>query len=80
MLPDSVESMVVGCTVMAMTESTVVLFPEKFGFSSCSEYLLPDTVKGLKDSLLVPTNKFPWLPDFAYKSVLEVVMFDNRVK
>ncbi|KAB5561331.1 hypothetical protein DKX38_006288 [Salix brachista] len=30
-------------------------------------------VKGLKDSLLVATNKFPWLPDFAYKSVLEVV-------
>ncbi|PNT41422.1 hypothetical protein POPTR_004G155800v4 [Populus trichocarpa] len=77
MYPDLVESMVVGCTVMAMTESISRAGLERIGFSSWSEYLMPDTVKGVKDLLLVATYKLPWMPDFVFKSILEV-MFDNR--
>jgi pimeloyl-ACP methyl ester carboxylesterase len=75
MYPDLVESMVVGCTVMAMTESISRAGLERIGFSSWSEYLMPDTVKGVKDLLLVATYKLPWMPDFVFKSILEVLEF-----
>ena len=55
-----------------MTESISRAVLERIGFSSCSEYLPLDIVKGLKDSLLAATSKFP---DLVYKSVLEVVSF-----
>ncbi|KAB5541444.1 hypothetical protein DKX38_014418 [Salix brachista] len=70
MYPDLVESMVVSCTAMVMTESISRACLKRIGFSSWPEYLMPETVKGVKELLRIATYKLPWLPDF--------VMFGNR--
>ncbi|KAG5238968.1 epoxide hydrolase [Salix suchowensis] len=77
MYPDLVESMVVSCTAMVMTESISRACLKRIGFSSWPEYLMPDTVKGVKEMLRIATYKLPWLPDFVHRSILEV-MFGNR--
>ncbi|KAG5238976.1 epoxide hydrolase [Salix suchowensis] len=44
---------------------------KRIGFSSWPEYLMPDTVKGVKEMLRIATYKLPWLPDFVHRSILE---------
>ncbi|KAF9676021.1 hypothetical protein SADUNF_Sadunf09G0095100 [Salix dunnii] len=85
MYPDLVESMVVSCTAMVMTESISRASLKRIGFSSWPEYLMPDTVMGVKELLRNATYKLPWLPDFVHRSILEAsnlfylhVMFGNR--
>ncbi|XP_057996755.1 uncharacterized protein LOC131175942 isoform X2 [Hevea brasiliensis] len=77
MYPDLVTSMVVTCSVMALTESITRSGLQRIGFSSWPEYLLPETSKGLKQMLDIASYKLPWVPNFVYKHLLEV-MFDNR--
>ncbi|KAJ6346000.1 hypothetical protein OIU78_008619 [Salix suchowensis] len=62
---------------MVMTESISRACLKRIGFSSWPEYLMPDTVKGVKEMLRIATYKLPWLPDFVHRSILEV-MFGNR--
>ncbi|KAK9942493.1 hypothetical protein M0R45_008157 [Rubus argutus] len=50
---------------------------ERIGFSRWSDYLLPDSVKGVRNMFEIAAYKFPHLPDWIYKHYLEV-MFDNR--
>lgn len=77
MYPDLVESMVVTCSVMALTESISGAALERIGFRSWSEYLLPDSVKGVELLFDIATFKLPKIPNFIYKQYFEV-MFDNR--
>ncbi|KAJ4834993.1 hypothetical protein Tsubulata_027413 [Turnera subulata] len=75
--PDLVEAMVISCSVMALTESISRPSLERIGFSSWPEYLIPDTVKGLKEMLDIAMYKLPWLPNFVFKDIFEA-MFDHR--
>ncbi|KAL0000903.1 hypothetical protein SO802_014684 [Lithocarpus litseifolius] len=77
MYPDLVESMVLSCSVMALTKSISDAALERIGFKSWSDYLLPDSVQGVKILFDIATFKLPRIPNFIYKHHLEV-MFDNR--
>ncbi|XP_050247045.1 uncharacterized protein LOC126694690 isoform X5 [Quercus robur] len=77
MYPDLVESMVLTCSVIALTKSISDAALERIGFKSWSDYLLPDSVQGVKILFDIATFKLPRIPNFIYKHHLEV-MFDNR--
>ncbi|KAK4576248.1 hypothetical protein RGQ29_026983, partial [Quercus rubra] len=77
MYPDLVESMVLTCSAMALTKSISDAALERIGFKSWSDYLLPDSVQGVKVLFDIATFKLPRIPNFIYKHYLEV-MFDNR--
>ncbi|XP_050247043.1 uncharacterized protein LOC126694690 isoform X3 [Quercus robur] len=76
MYPDLVESMVLTCSVIALTKSISDAALERIGFKSWSDYLLPDSVQGVKILFDIATFKLPRIPNFIYKHHLEV-MFDN---
>nr|GEV46230.1 epoxide hydrolase 4-like [Tanacetum cinerariifolium] len=46
---------------------------DELGFSSSTELLLPDSVKGLKTLLSVATHKKLWFPDRLHKDYLELM-------
>ncbi|KAM1002587.1 hypothetical protein ACFX13_003051 [Malus domestica] len=75
--PNLVESMVVTCSVMALTRSITNASLERLGFKCWSDYLLPDSVKGVRNIFEIATYKFPHLPDWICKHYLEV-MFEHR--
>ncbi|KAL6193317.1 hypothetical protein ACLB2K_034401 [Fragaria x ananassa] len=75
--PDMVEAVVVTCSVMALTKSVSDAGLGRIGFSRWSDYLLPDSVKGVRDIFEIAAYEFPHLPDWIYRQYLEV-MFDNR--
>ncbi|XWS45423.1 hypothetical protein CRYUN_Cryun15aG0135500 [Craigia yunnanensis] len=75
--PDMIEAMVVSGSILAMTDSISVESLNRLGFSSSSELLLPNSVKGLKALLSVAAYKKLWFPDRLHKDYLEV-MFTNR--
>ncbi|XP_021273573.1 epoxide hydrolase 4 isoform X2 [Herrania umbratica] len=75
--PDLVQAMVVSGSILAMTDSISVETLNRLGFSSSSELLLPNSVKGLKALLSVAAYKKLWFPDRLHKDYLEV-MFTNR--
>ncbi|KAM3696488.1 hypothetical protein ACJW31_06G042400 [Castanea mollissima] len=81
MYPDLVDSVVLSCSAMALTKSISDTALERIGFKSWSDYLLPDSVQGLKIFFDIATFKLPWkldwIPNFVYKHYLEV-MYDNR--
>ncbi|KAL7141789.1 hypothetical protein ABFS83_08G077100 [Erythranthe nasuta] len=77
MYPEMVEAMVVSGSILAMTDSISAAMLEGLGFSSSSELLLPDSVKGCKALLKVATHKKLWFPDRFHKDFLEA-MFNNR--
>ena len=72
MYPDLVESMVLTCSAMALTKSISDAALERIGFKSWSDYLLPDSVQGVKIFFDIATFKLPWIPNFFYKHYLEV--------
>jgi pimeloyl-ACP methyl ester carboxylesterase len=69
MYPDLVESLVVTCSVMALTESLSGAALERIGFKSWPEYLLPDSGKGVELLFDVLTYKLP----------LSLIFFTNTV-
>ncbi|KAB2635628.1 hypothetical protein D8674_026162 [Pyrus ussuriensis x Pyrus communis] len=75
--PNLVESMVVTCSVMALTRSITNASLDRLGFKCWSDYLLPDSVKGVRNLFEIAAYKFPHLPDWIYKHYLEV-MFEHR--
>ncbi|KAI5314199.1 hypothetical protein L3X38_043375 [Prunus dulcis] len=50
---------------------------ERLGFKCWPDYLLPDSVKGVRNMFEIAAYKFPYLPDWIYKDCFEV-MFGNR--
>ncbi|KAJ0009910.1 hypothetical protein Pint_34656 [Pistacia integerrima] len=77
MYPDLVESMVVSCSVMALTESVSNAALQRIGFSSWAEFLLPNTVEGLRTLFDIGSYNLPRVPKFISEDILEV-MFDHR--
>nr|GEZ29795.1 epoxide hydrolase 4-like [Tanacetum cinerariifolium] len=75
--PEMVRAMVISGSILAMTDSISQQSLDELGFSSSTELLLPDSVKGLKTLLSVATHKKLWFPDRLHKDYLEV-MFNNR--
>ncbi|KAI3702505.1 hypothetical protein L6452_28243 [Arctium lappa] len=75
--PNLVRSLVVSSTVVELTESISRESCKRFGGSSWSELLLPETVEGFKRMLSVGAHKLPWIPNFIYRGILET-MFNNR--
>ncbi|CAK7329692.1 unnamed protein product [Dovyalis caffra] len=78
MYPDLVDSMVVTCSVMALTESISRPSLERIGFSSWVEHLVPDSVAAVKKIVDVSTYKSLWMPHVLYKDVFEVAYKVNR--
>jgi pimeloyl-ACP methyl ester carboxylesterase len=72
MFPELVESMVVTGSVMALTESVSCAALERIGFNSWSEFLLPNSAKGVELLYEIATYKLPKIPNFLYKNYLEV--------
>ncbi|XP_044480672.1 monoacylglycerol lipase ABHD6-like isoform X1 [Mangifera indica] len=70
--PNLVERIVVSGSIIAMTDSISDETISRLGFSSSSELLLPDSVKGLKALLSVAAHKKLWFPDRLHKDYLEV--------
>ncbi|KAG8383985.1 hypothetical protein BUALT_Bualt04G0070700 [Buddleja alternifolia] len=75
--PELVEAVVISGSILAMTDSISKDTLEGLGFSSSSELLLPNSVKGCKALLKVAAHKKLWFPDRLHKDFLEV-MFNNR--
>lgn len=75
--PDLVEAMVISGSVIAMTDSISTETLDRLGFTSSSDLLLPESIKGLKALLSIATHRNLWFPNFLYKDYLEV-MFANR--
>ncbi|XVE93201.1 hypothetical protein REPUB_Repub01dG0169900 [Reevesia pubescens] len=78
MYPDLVESMVVSCSVMALTESISNAGLERIGFSCWADYLLPVSNKGVETLLQVASYSVPKLPNWIYKDILEGMLITNR--
>ncbi|ONH91148.1 hypothetical protein PRUPE_8G096000 [Prunus persica] len=75
--PNLVESIVATGSVLALTRSISDASLERLGFKCWPDYLLPDSVKGVRNMFEIAAYKFPYLPDWIYKDCLEV-MFGNR--
>ena len=74
MYPDLVESMVVTCSVMGLTESVTNAALERIGYESWVDFLLPKTADALKVQFDIACYKLPTLPAFVYKHILEVCL------
>ncbi|GKV21149.1 hypothetical protein SLEP1_g31157 [Rubroshorea leprosula] len=77
MYPDLVESMVVTCSVMALTQSISNAGLQRIGFSSWVEYLVPNSVQGVKVLFKIACYDLPWLPNCIFKDCFKT-MFNNR--
>ena len=75
MYADLVESMVFTSCVMALTKSISDAALERIGLKSWSEFLLPDSVQGVKLLLTRATYKLPWIPNFVFKDYLEAYIY-----
>ncbi|KAJ6707882.1 EPOXIDE HYDROLASE 4-LIKE [Salix viminalis] len=78
MYPNLVKSMVITCSVMALTESITRDGLQRIGCPSWPQYLIPETVEGVKTLLDVAFYKLPWIPNFIYKDILEAMYSDHR--
>lgn len=70
--PGLVEALVITGSVLAMKDSISSSIMEDAGYSSFSEFLLPNSVQGTKALLKFGSHKKLWLPDRIYKDFLEV--------
>nr|XP_043607855.1 uncharacterized protein LOC122579698 isoform X2 [Erigeron canadensis] len=73
MYPHLVKSMVMSATVIEMTESISLDAYKRLDISSWSELLIPATLEGLKKMFSIGFHKVPWLPDFVYRDILEMI-------
>ncbi|KAK1414455.1 hypothetical protein QVD17_30199 [Tagetes erecta] len=74
--PELVKSVVVSATIIDLTESISLEFYKQHGFTRWSDLLLPKTLDELNILITFGFHKFPWLPDFIYRHVLET-MYTN---
>lgn len=70
--PHLVESMVVTCSVMALTQSISSASLQRIGFSNWPQYLLPDSAKGVQTLLQVASYSLLNMPNCIYNDILEV--------
>ncbi|KAJ1415318.1 Alpha/Beta hydrolase fold [Sesbania bispinosa] len=77
MYPEVVQAIVISGSIVAMMDSINTTTVQAFGFCSCSEMLLPTSVKGLKTLLSIGAHKNLLLPNRLCKDFLKV-MYSNR--
>ncbi|KAM7475003.1 hypothetical protein LguiB_022246 [Lonicera macranthoides] len=75
--PELVESLVLSSTVIELTKSISDASLKSIGFSCWKDFLLPESVEGVKTLLSIGSYKFPWIPDFVFEDFLKV-MLKNR--
>ncbi|XP_061342305.1 uncharacterized protein LOC133288540 [Gastrolobium bilobum] len=75
--PELVQAIVISGLVLAMMDSMLLTAMQGVGYSSCSELLMPTSVKGVKSLLAAGTHRNLWLPRRLHKDFLEV-MYSNR--
>ncbi|KAJ8767250.1 hypothetical protein K2173_013647 [Erythroxylum novogranatense] len=80
MFPDLVHSMVICCSVMALTDSISRVSLARLGFSSWSEILIPNNINGVKELLNVVSYRSQWTPEFLRKDILEVISENKEEK
>ncbi|KAJ6896642.1 hypothetical protein NC651_022741 [Populus alba x Populus x berolinensis] len=78
MYPDLVDSMVVTCSVMALTESITRSALERIGFSSWAEVLIPETFEGVKKIAELCTYKSLAMPDFFYRDIFQDMFINHK--
>ncbi|KAK8510144.1 hypothetical protein V6N13_103742 [Hibiscus sabdariffa] len=78
--PELVESMVVSCSVVALTESISRARLEHIGFECWADYLLPDSVEGVETLFQVASESLPKLPNWIYKEILEGISIYRQEK
>ena len=75
--PEMVTSLVVSGSVLALTESISETLLERIGFSSWSDMLLPNSVKGVKAMFSIACYKKLWFPDRLFRDYLQVSFHEN---
>ncbi|KAJ7978355.1 Alpha/beta hydrolase fold [Quillaja saponaria] len=78
--PNMVDSMIISSSTIALTESISKAALERVGFSSWSDYLLPSNVKEVKLTFDIATYKFPPIPNFLWKDILELFSENRKEK
>ncbi|KAA0045542.1 epoxide hydrolase 4-like [Cucumis melo var. makuwa] len=76
--PELVEAMVVTAAPTVLTERITEAALEKIGYKSWSEYLIPETVKGVKSMLEIASFEFPRFPRWIFKHYLEGMIIHNK--
>ncbi|KAL1833773.1 hypothetical protein ACET3Z_003424 [Daucus carota] len=77
MYPGMVQCIVASGTAVELTESISRASLQNIGYSSWSEFLMPDSTKGLTTFFSIASQKPPSLPEFAAKDFLKE-FFANR--
>lgn len=72
MWPELVSHLVVSGATIAFTDSINEAMLGRLGFASLAEFLLPESVEGVKDLFTVATYKKLWLPRCLYRHYLQV--------
>ncbi|XP_047333410.1 epoxide hydrolase 4-like [Impatiens glandulifera] len=78
--PDLVDSIVVSSTVMELTETISNDAFQRLNITNWSEFMLPETVAGVKNLFSVSFRTMNWLPSFFYKHLLEVTSRNKKEK
>ncbi|WOG84701.1 hypothetical protein DCAR_0103885 [Daucus carota subsp. sativus] len=76
--PDLVDCVVASGTVVDLTESTSEACLKRMGYSSWSEFLMPESVKDLKAFLAMTNHKPPSMPDFVAKDFIKEFMVNRK--
>ncbi|GJR97184.1 alpha/beta hydrolase fold-1 [Tanacetum coccineum] len=71
--PKLVKSFVASGTVIEMTESISREAYKQLDITSWSDLLMPETVEGLKRMFSIGFHKIPWLPNFVYQNILDMI-------
>ncbi|KAJ8767232.1 hypothetical protein K2173_013629 [Erythroxylum novogranatense] len=80
MFPDLVHSMVISCSVMALTDSISRVSLARLGFASWSEFLIPNNINGVKELWNGVSYRSQWTPEFMRKDILEVISKNKEEK
>ncbi|XP_047333305.1 uncharacterized protein LOC124936827 [Impatiens glandulifera] len=80
MYPDFVEAIVVSSTVIELTETISRDSLKILGVRSWPEFLLPETVDGVKFMFSFGLRSINWVPNFVYKHLLEIISKNRKDK
>ncbi|KAH7651091.1 Triacylglycerol lipase protein [Dioscorea alata] len=78
MWPELVSHLVVSGAAIAFTDSINEAMLGRLGFASLAEFLLPESVEGVKDLFTVATYKKLWLPHCLYRHYLQSMFGDRK--
>lgn len=76
--PDLIDCVVGSGTVVDLTQSTSQACLKRMGYSTWSEFLMPESVKDLKAFLAMTNHKPPSMPDFVAKDFIKEFMVNRK--